>query len=221
MDEQALIAGEQNNYQFVIIWLHGMGASGYDFKPLIPKLNLPDDHQIKFIFPHASERPVTINNGITMPAWFDIKTFQSIESDIDIKGINEAIHRVHKLIQNEINQGIASSRIMLAGFSQGGVIALYAALQWSYCLGGIIALSTYMPAWSHFKSHIRSNPKLPILLTHGENDPLLPVDLSRITQQQLQTEGFDVTYRTYPMAHEICLDEINLISKWITKQFQL
>jgi phospholipase/carboxylesterase len=194
-----------------VIWFHGLGADGNDFVPIVPQLALPKALPVRFIFPHAPVIPVTINGGYPMPAWFDITTLTP-ELKIDEKGLTAAIKAAHDLIRAEIDKGIAPTRIVLAGFSQGGAIALSAALTYPDALAGVIALSTFIPATqlAHINAH-----RLPIYMAHGNMDDLVPLPLGEQTYQLLKKQGFDVSWNVYTMSHEVCKDEINSISQWL------
>lgn len=194
-----------------VIWFHGLGADGNDFVPLVPQLELPKTLPVRFIFPHAPVIPVTINGGYPMPAWFDIITLTP-ELKIDEKGLGAAIKAAHDLIAVEINRGIPPARIILAGFSQGGAMALSAALTYPDALAGIIALSTFIPPaeLTHISKH-----RPPIYMAHGNRDDVVPMPLGERTRSLLEEHGFEVHWDVYAMGHEVCKNEINSISKWV------
>jgi len=196
-----------------VIWLHGLGADGHDFAPIIPELNLPDEHAVRFIFPHAPTLPVTINNGHVMPAWYDILEM-SIERNIDIDGLMKSSAEIAKLIDLEIGKGIDSERILLAGFSQGGAVAYQCALTYQKPLAGLLALSTYFATQSVI-TPAAVNKQIPILICHGTQDPVVPEMLGQMARDQLLTLGYQVEYKTYPVAHNMCADEVADIGKWI------
>ena len=196
-----------------VIWLHGLGADGHDFAPIIPELNLPDEHAVRFIFPHAPTLPVTINNGHVMPAWYDILEM-SIERNIDIDGLMKSSAEIAKLIDLEIGKGIDSERILLAGFSQGGAVAYQCALTYQKPLAGLLALSTYFATQSVI-TPAAVNKQIPILICHGTQDPVVPEILGQMARDQLLTLGYQVEYKTYPVAHNMCADEVADIGKWI------
>ena len=200
-----------------VIWLHGLGADGYDFKPIVPELNLPEGHGIRFIFPHAPQRPVTINAGAVMPAWFDVYSMNFINHE-DEQGITESAQQVSELIQQQQGLGISSSNIVLAGFSQGGAIALHTALRFQHQLAGIMALSTYLPLAKDFANALsEANRKIPIMMCHGIHDPVVPYHLGDDSRYFLEQEGFKVEWHNYPMQHSVCAEEINDISHWLQK----
>ncbi len=200
-----------------IIWLHGLGADGHDFEPIIPELNLPDRMAIRFIFPHAPVRPVTINNGWEMRSWYDILSVG------EMRGINEAqlkesCEQLQAFIEHEIERGIPSQRIIVAGFSQGGAVTLTTALRFNKPLAGIIALSSYLPApeWLE-RDRSKVNASIPVFMAHGTQDPVVPYKLATLARQQLKNWGYRVKWFEYPMPHSVCLEEIQEVSTWIQK----
>ena len=197
-----------------IIWLHGLGANGHDFEPLVP--SLPNQHT-RFIFPHAPERPITINGGMVMPGWYDIYGLDST-SEQDAQGIRESELLVCQYIASEIEQGIDSQQIILAGFSQGGAIALHTGLRYPKTLGGILALSTYLPLSNTVDNEIHAaNRKIPIFMGHGEFDPVVPFSYAEKSRSVLEQLGYNIEWHTYPMQHNLNPDEIIDISNWLTK----
>jgi phospholipase/carboxylesterase len=196
-----------------IIWLHGLGADGNDFAPIVPQLNLPTEFGIRFIFPHAPSIPVTINNGYVMPAWYDIKQMD-IDRHVDDEQLKQSAQWVHNLIDREIERGVASDRIIIAGFSQGGAVSFEAALTYEKPLAGIMALSTYFAT----AKTIEINPlhsSLPILICHGALDPVVPETMGKQSLETLQSKGFEPEYHSYPMEHAVCPQEIGDIATWI------
>lgn len=197
-----------------VIWLHGLGADGHDFAGIIPQLQLPAQLGIRFIFPHAPLRAVTLNNGLTMRAWYDIYSLDSLHQE-DQAGIHASEQAVTQLIQQQQAAGIASTRIILAGFSQGGAMALYTGLRYPARLGGILGLSTYLPLLSDLAEATAVNQQTSIFLAHGKHDDILPLTLGEKTRAHLQQAGYAVDWHTYPMAHQVCLPEIADISRWL------
>jgi len=202
-----------------VIWLHGLGADGHDFEPIVPELRLPDSLPLRFIFPHAPVRPVTLNGGMSMRAWFDILSLDR-DGPADETGTRESAAIVNSLIDREIERGIDIRRIVVAGFSQGGAIAIHVALRSEDRLAGLMALSTYMPLPKYFQSEVVDNPdcgdlSLPIFMAHGSFDPVLPMDLGRTSADLLIDTGFKVQWHDYPMAHAVCAEEINDIRDWL------
>ena len=195
-----------------VIWLHGLGADGHDFEGIVEQLELPQDHQTRFIFPHASVHPVTINGGMEMRSWYDIRSMDMM-NDIDINGINRSSAQIFDLIKTQMAQGIEPKNIVLAGFSQGGLIALHAALGFEHTLGGVLALSTYCPMFEQFEQH-RS---MPIMMTHGLMDNVIPLSIAQDSMQGLKQKGYQVNWQTYPMAHQLCYEEVVDIANWFKK----
>lgn len=200
-----------------VIWLHGLGADGHDFVPIVPELGLPKNHGIRFIFPHAPIRAVTINNGMKMRAWYDILSLTRMEKQ-DEAGIKDSERIVQGFIQRELDAGIAVQRIIIAGFSQGGAIALHMALRYPKTLGGILPLSTYLPLADKLASEAcAANRATPILMCHGEYDPVLPYALGENSCEILRAEGYEVDWRQYPMQHQVCGEEIEAIGEWLQR----
>lgn len=210
--------GDLDHAQYSIIWLHGLGADGHDFVSLVPELDLPKLTKIHFVFPHAPIRPVTINGGMAMPAWFDIYNLDK-SGPIDEEGIRSAVAAIHRLIDREIAQGIRPENIILAGFSQGGCIALLSGLFYPQRLGGVIGLSTFLWKIPDFDQHRQAaNQETPIFLAHGSSDPIVPLALGEQTALLLKNAGYPVSLYTYPMAHSVCREEIRAISLWLQER---
>jgi phospholipase/carboxylesterase len=199
-----------------IIWLHGLGADGADFVPLVPQLQLPVSIAPRFIFPHAPMRSVTVNGGMVMRAWYDIFGV-GIRDREDDAGIRASAAAVAGLIGREQAAGIASQRIVLAGFSQGGAIALQAGLRQAQPLAGILALSTYLPLASSLASEAVAARTLPILMCHGTHDGIVPVGLARQSRDALVAQGYRPQLLEYPMQHQLCAPEVLAISQWLAQ----
>ena len=200
-----------------IIWLHGLGADGHDFEPIVNELTL--QKSIRFIFPHAPEMSVTINNGLRMPAWYDIKAAQ-INAQQDAAGIHRSQQAILALIEREIERGIESAHIILAGFSQGGAIALHTGLRYNKPLAGIMGLSTYLPLADTVENECHpANKNTPIFLAHGSHDPIIPFQLAAETKTALHNLHYSVTLNKYLMEHSVCPEEIDDISQWINQCF--
>jgi phospholipase/carboxylesterase len=198
-----------------VIWLHGLGADGYDFVPIVNELRLPPSCAVRFIFPHARVRPVTINNGYEMRAWYDIKALTR-EAGEDAAGIRESEGVVRDYVARETAQGIAARRIVIAGFSQGGAVALQTGLRHGEELAGVMALSTYLPLRSVFATEASAaNRKTPILMCHGTQDTVVPLQLGELSRDVMNGLGYAIEWRTYPMPHSVCVEEINDISAWL------
>lgn len=198
-----------------VIWLHGLGASGHDFEPVVPELGLPEDAAVRFIFPHAPNMPVTINGGMTMPAWYDIKAMD-IDRVVDTDQLLASSDAVAKLVDREIERGVKSENIVIAGFSQGGAVAYELGLSYPRRLGGILALSTYF-ATAKTVDISDANRGIPISIYHGTHDPMVPESLGRLSVEKLQELGFEPTYQTFPMEHSVCLEEVQDIGRFIRK----
>jgi phospholipase/carboxylesterase len=196
-----------------VIWLHGLGASGHDFEMMPKQLNLPKDSYIRFIFPHAPQIPVTINAGYVMPAWYDILEMTEIRK-INEQQLLDSVNEVHKFIQRELDRGISSERIIIAGFSQGGAVAYHAALTFPLKLGGLMGLSTYFVT----SDNIAPNPvnqAIPIQIYHGSRDPMVVEAQGKRAYDDLISMGYQVGYKSYPMEHELCFEEVADISTFI------
>lgn len=202
-----------------VIWLHGLGDSGHGFAPIVPELKLPDEPAIRFLFPHAPERPVTINNGMRMRAWYDIKSLD-FNSRADLDGVLDSAVQVERLIESQIAKGIPAERILLAGFSQGGVIALHLATRYARKLAGVMALSTYMCEPDRLASEASDvNRDTPIMMAHGEQDEVVPMVLGQMAYEALKSSHFTVSWHSYTMQHNVCLQELNDISRFISDRF--
>ena len=202
-----------------IIWLHGLGADGHDFEPIAPELRLDGALAVRFVFPHAPERPVTINGGMVMRAWYDILTLER-NGPQDEAGILESSRLLDRLIEREHQRGIAHRRIVVAGFSQGGAIALHTALHFDRRLAGAMVLSSYLPLARSFAEWLAGDEApaangMPIFMAHGTFDPMLPVELGRSSRKLLDEAGFDVAWHEYPMAHSVCAEEITDVRRWL------
>lgn len=203
-----------------VIWLHGLGADGFDFVPFVPELRLPSTSPVRFIFPHAAVRPVTVNNGYPMRAWYDIKVLSSNAlaegRTEDAAGIRQSGDQVRDLIALQVASGIPSSRIVVAGFSQGGAIALHAALRYPDRLAGVIALSTYLPLRDTLADEAAAaNRDVPVLMCHGSADPVVPLTLGERSREVLARLGYAVDWRMYPMQHQVCAEEVLAIRAWL------
>jgi len=199
-----------------IIWLHGLGADGHDFEPIMPELNLPNDLAVRFVFPHAPSIPVGINGGYIMPAWYDIRqTELGIEQDKE--GIRQSARSIEMLIEREQMRGIATGRIILAGFSQGGAMVLHVGLKAPECIGAIIALSAYLLLPEQIKSRDQAARPISIFMAHGISDPVVPFELGDAGRRQLLELGHSVEWHTYSMQHTVCSEEIRAIGVWLKR----
>lgn len=199
-----------------VIWLHGLGADGHDFEPIVPELRL--EKPVRFIFPHAPVRPVTLNNGLPMRAWFDIIALDR-KSERDLQGTEETRHAVEALIRRENARGIPAGRIVLAGFSQGGAAALHTGLRYPEKLAGIVGLSTFLHTFDTLDAEAApANRDTPIFMAHGTEDPVVEPAMGEETRGQLQQMGYTVEWHTYAMPHAVCPDEIADLGAWITER---
>jgi len=194
--------------QAAVVWMHGLGADGHDFESLVPELQLPPSLAVRFVFPHAPVRPVTINGGHRMRAWYDVAGFDRRAAQ-DERGIRESAEAIGALVARERERGIAASRILVAGFSQGGAMALFTALRWPERLGAILALSTYLPLADTLRDELHpANAGVPIFMAHGQLDAVLPQSLGEASRDALRVLGCTVDWHSYPMPHSVCLEEI-------------
>lgn len=208
-------------HRYTIIWMHGLGADGHDFESIVPELRLSDDLGIRYCFPNAPVRPVTINGGMAMRAWYDIVDM-SLERQVDKAGVVESSASILKLIGSEIANGLPSENILLAGFSQGGVIALDAGLKCPHRLAGILALSCYLPTWPEIVSALsEANRSLPIMMAHGSFDNVVARESGRAAFEALTSMGYSVDWKEYPMAHSVCLEEVRDIAGFIRQCFYI
>ncbi len=207
------------NPQGSVIWLHGLGADGHDFEAIVPELGVADQLSLRFVFPHAPMRPVTINGGMTMRAWYDILTLER-GGPQDEAGIRESGRLLELLIEREHQRDIPHDKIVLAGFSQGGAIALHTALRYPHRLAGLMALSTWLPLQDSFDTEVVGNTRaqsqeLPVFMAHGSSDPMLPMALGQQSCETLEKAGYAVEWHDYPMAHAVCAEEIVDIRNWL------
>jgi phospholipase/carboxylesterase len=200
-----------------VIWMHGLGADGWDFVPIVRELPLPEDLVLRFVFPHAPMRPVTINNGMRMPAWYDI-AMSDVARVPDERGIRESQRQVEDFIAREKARGVDSSRIVVAGFSQGGAIALQTALRHAEKLAGVVALSTYLTLEDSLEAEASgANKSTPILMAHGTQDEMIPVRLAEASRDKLKARGYDVEWHAWPMPHSVCAEEVQEIADFLAR----
>ena len=195
-----------------VIWLHGLGADGHDFEPIVPELRLPGELPLRFVFPHAPIRPVTVNGGMEMRAWYDILSLDAAGRSEE-SSVRESAATLLELIEAEVARGVPSERIVLAGFSQGGAVAMHAGLRYPKPVAGLMLLSTYVPVPTAFAAEVTesdaSQPRsVPIFMAHGSFDPMLPLALGQESAAMIRSAGFTIDWREYPMAHGVCPQEI-------------
>lgn len=199
-----------------VIWLHGLGADGHDFEPVVPALNLPDSLPVRFVFPNAPVQPVTVNGGWEMPAWYDILEMK-LERKIDVQGLLHSVSQIEALIERETARGIPSERIVLAGFSQGGAVAYHTALCYGKPLAGLLTLSTYVATARLIKQHQSdANRAIPIAIHHGSEDDVVPIALGVQAVELLQQLAYQPQWHRWPVDHGLCLPEVEAIGIWLT-----
>ena len=196
-----------------VIWLHGLGADGHDFEPIVPELRLPATLPVRFVFPHAPVRPVTLNGGMAMRAWYDIVSLDR-GGPVDSAGINESSEFLEALIDREEKRGIEAGRIVLAGFSQGGAIAINTVLRTKKKVAGLMALSAWLALPDALKEDT-VDTSIPVFMAHGQFDPMIPMQFGRASADAIIGAGFDVEWHDYPMAHAVCPQEIDDIRSWL------
>ncbi|BDU44878.1 alpha/beta hydrolase [Vibrio nigripulchritudo] len=202
-----------------VIWLHGLGSNGHDFEAILPELKLPEDAPVRFIFPHSPSIPVTINGGMVMPAWYDILEMGAGRK-LNAQQLIDSADQVIELVRQERSRGIASDRIILAGFSQGGAVAYQAALSYDEPLAGLLALSTYFPT-SDSIEYSDANKQIPIEIMHGSYDPVVLPAMGEDAKKDLTEAGYQPNWRTYPMEHQVCMPQIKDIAEWLTHTLKL
>jgi phospholipase/carboxylesterase len=204
-----------------VIWMHGLGADGNDFVPIVPELNLPTGHGVRFVFPNAPTMPVTINGGYVMRAWYDIVSAE-LDKRADEGGVRRSQTLIEELIADQRSKGIAADRILLAGFSQGGVIALQTGLRHPEKLAGIMALSTYLACADSLGVEASvANRQIPLFMVHGSMDPVIPVALAKLSKARLETHGYKVEWHEYGMPHSVCAEEIDDIAAFLKRVLAL
>jgi phospholipase/carboxylesterase len=219
--EQSVVIEPPGKASASVIWLHGLGADGHDFVPIVPELGLPKAHSVRFVFPHAPVRPITINGGMPMRAWYDIPSLTRMDKQDDA-GIRDSERIVLGYIEDELARGIPAHKVVIAGFSQGGAITLHTGLRYPERLAGLLALSTYLPLGDKVEKEARRERKdTPILMCHGQYDPMLPMQMGEYTRDALRALGFKVDWHEYPMQHQVCQEEIELIGTWLDERLSL
>ncbi len=202
-----------------VIWLHGLGANGYDFVPVVPELGLSDEVGVRFIFPNAPKLPVTINGGYVMPAWYDILEMGDLSRKVDVVQINQSANRIKEIVKAQENDCILPKDIVVAGFSQGGAVAYQVAMSLPK-LGGLLALSTYFATASEFDKHsVLASEALPICIQHGTYDDVVSATLGAQAKTTLESLGFKPSFKLYPMAHQVCMAQIRDIGAWLNERF--
>jgi phospholipase/carboxylesterase len=198
-----------------VIWMHGLGADGHDFEPIVPELDLPDALPVRFVFPHAPLRPVTINGGAVMRAWYDVAGLGGVRRE-DEQGVRASQRDIEALIEREKTRGLAAGQILLAGFSQGGAMALQTGLRHPERLAGLVVLSSFLPLANILAAEVSpANRDVPIFMAHGAHDPMIPLARGRESRDRLVALGYRVEWHEYPMPHSVCAEEIADLSAWL------
>ena len=198
-----------------VIWMHGLGADGHDFEPIVPELDLPDGLAVRFVFPHAPMRPVTINRGAVMRAWYDVTGLGGVRRE-DEQGVRQSQRDIEALIEREKKRGLSGGQILLAGFSQGGAMALQTGLRHPERLAGLVVLSSFLPLEDTVATEASSaNRDVPIFMAHGAHDPLIPLSRGHESRDRLLALGYRIEWHEYPMPHSVCAEEIADLSAWL------
>ena len=214
---EAIVVDTGPNPAWAVIWLHGLGADGSDFEPVVSELGLPETPAVRFIFPHAPYQPVTCNGGYVMRAWYDIISLARDSREIDEAGLIASRQRVRSLIAAEVAGGIPAQRIILAGFSQGGAVAYLTGLTHPERLGGIVALSTYIPSPRLLRDELVAEQlEVPVFAAHGDEDDVVAPELGEAARDLLRELGAAPEWRSYPMPHSVCLEEIRDLGQWLS-----
>lgn len=200
-----------------VVWMHGLGADGHDFEPIVPELRLPATTRIRFVFPHAPLRPVTINQGHVMRAWYDIRALAGVRRE-DEAGVRQSARQIEALLARERQRGIAPGRFVIAGFSQGGAMALHVGLRYADRLAGILALSCYLPLANTLDTELSpANRDVPIFWAHGLHDPMIPQAMAEQGRAQLAELGYRIDWHQYPIPHSVSAEEIADVARWLTR----
>ncbi|MER2492465.1 alpha/beta hydrolase [Catenovulum sediminis] len=200
----------------LVVWMHGLGDSGHGFAPLVPELKIPDELGIRFVFPHAPVRPITINGGVPMRGWYDIASFE-FNQRADEKGVLESAKQLQLLIDSELDKySLTSDKLIIAGFSQGGVMAYHLGCRQAKPAAGILSLSAYLAMPERLQAEVSASAKqTPVMVMHGTHDEIVPVALGRVSAEHVKNAGFNLEWHEYPMQHNVCAEQIQKISGWI------
>lgn len=217
--DPSIIVEPPHTAEMAVIWLHGLGADGNDFVGILPELDLPENHAVRFIFPNAPVQPVTVNGGMVMRSWYDIYSM-TIAEKMDLDSISLSTAVLEALIQQQLDAGIKAENIVIAGFSQGGLIALNAALKGKFDIAGVMALSTYYPQ-ACLDALQSVNNKTPVYMAHGTHDQVIPFAVAEATLTRLETLNCQVEFHAYPMEHSVCMEEVETISSWLKQCLNL
>lgn len=215
-----VLSGETDNPELTVIWMHGLGADGNDFAPIVPELTRQLKGPVKFIFPHAPVRPVTLNGGMPMPAWYDITSIGDTR-DFSLEDMEESRNQIEAFVEAEKENGMRADQILLVGFSQGAAVAFHTGMRYPEKLAGIIALSGYIPVPSEDGTdYPETNKTIPIFVGHGTYDQVVPPILADKAIEHLTATGFSATFKTYPMDHSVCPEEIDDLAAFINQLFE-
>ena len=205
------------NPDAAVVWMHGLGADGHDFEPIVPELRLPKTTRVRFVFPHAPLRPVTINQGHVMRAWYDIRALAGVRRE-DEAGVRQSARQIEALLARERQRGIAPGRLVIAGFSQGGAMALHVGLRYADRLAGILALSCYLPLANALDTELSpANRDVPIFWAHGVHDPMIPQAMAEQGRAQLGELGYQIDWHQYPIPHSVSAEEIADVARWLAR----
>ena len=203
------------NPEAAVIWMHGLGADGHDFEPIVPELRGPARSGIRFVFPHAPLRPVTINQGHVMRAWYDVRALAGVRRE-DEAGVRQSARQIEALVARERQRGIAPGRLVLAGFSQGGAMALHVGLRYPDRLAGVLALSCYLPFAGTLAAEMSpANRDVPIFWGHGVHDPMIPLAMAEQSREQVAALAYPIEWHQYPIPHSVCAEEIADVARWL------
>ncbi len=205
---------------YVVIWLHGLGADGHDFKAYAQAMQLPESLPVRYVFPTAPQRSVTVNMGTVTRAWYDIVEMD-VSRNVDVANIRASSNLLQALIQRELDAGIPSEKILLAGFSQGGAIVLHTALRYKKTLAGVLVMSAHLPTVASLETERSEvNRNIPILMVHGKQDPVIPIAHAKSTREELTRQGYTIQWYTYPMQHHACIEELRDMRNWLLDVMQ-
>jgi len=205
------------NPDAAVVWMHGLGADGHDFEPIVPELGLPATARVRFVFPHAPLRPVTINQGHVMRAWYDVRALAGVRRE-DEAGVRQSARQIEALLARERQRGIAPRRVVIAGFSQGGAMALHVGLRYPDRLAGILALSCYLPLATTLETEMSpANRDVPIFWAHGLHDPMIPLAMAEQGREQVAPLGYRIEWHQYPIPHSVSAEEIADVARWLER----
>lgn len=204
----------------VVLWMHGLGADGHDFEPIVPHLGIGPGLRVRFVFPHAPMIPVALNMGMVMRAWYDLRGVSLERIEHDEAGVRASARRIEALVRRENARGVPTSRIVICGFSQGGAMAMHVGIRYPEAFAGIVALSSFLVLAEKAAAEASdANRRTPVLVCHGTRDPMVPERMGHASAERLRALGYDVAYHRFPMQHEVCMEEIELLGRWLEERF--